>query len=101
MPIQILEFRPLRKRSLVGFAKVEQPPGMIITDVVILTGDRGPWASPPSKPMLGADGVVLKSDNGKIRYTPIIEFTSREVRNRWSAAVIEALRKSYPEAIGE
>ena len=98
MTIRILEFRPLRKNSLLGFAKVELPSGLIISDVTILNGDRGPWASPPSKPMVGADGVALRGDNGKIRYTPIIEFTSREIRNRWSAAVIEAMRQSHPEA---
>ena len=36
--------------------------------------------------------------NGKVRYAPIIEFTSKEIRDRWSAAVIEAMRAAHPEA---
>jgi DNA-binding cell septation regulator SpoVG len=51
--VRILDWRELRKNSLLGFAKVELPSGMVISDVTILSGERGPWASPPSKPMIG------------------------------------------------
>lgn len=96
---RVLDWRPLRKNSLLGFAKVELPSGMVIADVTVLTGANGPWASPPSKPMIGSDGVVMKDASGKIRYSPIIEFTARDIRNRFSASVIEALREAHPEAL--
>jgi DNA-binding cell septation regulator SpoVG len=96
--IQIRDWRALRKGSLLGFAKVELPSGMIIADVTILSGDRGPWASPPSKPMIDRDGVVLKDAGGKVRYSPIIEFSSKEIRDRFSAGVIDGLRAVHPEA---
>ena len=96
---RVREWRPLRKNSLVGFAKVELPSGMIIADVTVLTGPHGPWARPPSKPMVGSDGVVMKDASGKVRYSPIIEFTSKEVRNRFSASVIEAVQAAHPEAL--
>ena len=89
----------MRKGSLLGFARVELPSGMILHDVTILTGERGPWASPPSKPMIDRDGVAMKDTNGKVRYSPIVEFASKEVRERFSAAVVDALRASHPEAI--
>lgn len=98
MSFRILDFRSLRKNSLLGFAKVELPSGLIISDVTILTGERGPWASPPSKAMIGTDGAALRADNGKIRYSPLIEFSSRKVRNAWSNSVIKALQTSHPEA---
>ena len=95
----ILDWRPLRKNRLLGFAKVRFPSGMIIADVPVLTGERGFWASPPSKPQIGSDGVVIKdSSTGKVRYTPLIDFASREHRNRWSQAVVDALQTSHPEA---
>jgi hypothetical protein len=96
---QILDWRPMRKNSLLGFAKVEMPSGLVISDVTILTSDRGFWASPPSKPMIDREGVAMRDDKGKLRYSPIIEFASREIRDRWSAAVIEALDQSHPEAL--
>jgi hypothetical protein len=95
---RIIEWRPLRRNSLLGFAKIELPSGMIIADVTILTGARGPWASPPAKPLIDRDGAVMKdATTGKVRYAPIIEFTSKEIRDRWSAAVIEAMRAAHPE----
>ena len=98
MSTRILEWRPLRRNSLLGFARVELPSGMIIADVTVLTGDRGPWASPPSKPMIDRDGQAMKDSKGKIRYTPLIEFTSKEIRDRFSSAVIEAMRAAHPAA---
>ena len=94
----ILDFRALRKNSLLGFAKVELPSGMIVADVTVLSGERGPWASPPSKLMVGRDGVAMKDATGKLRYSPIIEFTSKEIRDKFSEAVIAAIRESHPEA---
>lgn len=96
--VRILDWREMRRGSLLGFAKIELPSGMVVHDVTILTGERGPWASPPSKPMVGRDGVVMKDGNGKVRYSPIVEFKSKEIRDRWSAAVIEAMREAHAEA---
>jgi hypothetical protein len=97
--VRILDWRLRRKNSLIGFAKVELPSGMVIADVTVLTSEGGPWASPPSKPMIGRDGSVMKDANGKIKYQPIIEFTSKNVRDKFSHAVVEALRAAHPEAL--
>lgn len=94
---KILDWRPMARNSLLGFAKVEFPSGMIVSDVTVLQGEKGPWASPPSKPMTGRDGAVKKGDDGKVRYTPIIEFTSKDIRNKWSEAVIAAMQAAHPE----
>jgi hypothetical protein len=93
--VRILDWRELRRNSLVGFAKVELPSGMVIT------GERGPWASPPSKPMITRDGTVMKDAAGEIKYAPTIEFTSKEVRDRWSAAVIARCGKRTRRRSGE
>ena len=97
--VHVRNWRPMRKGSLLGFARVELPSGMILHDVTVLTGERGPWASPPSKPMIDRDGVAMKDVNGKARYTPLIEFTSKGIRERFSDAVIAALRVAHPEVL--
>ena len=96
---KILEWREVRRNALLGFAKIEFASGMIVSDVTILTGPKGHWASPPSKPMVGRDGAVMRDDDGKIRYSPIIEFVSKDVRNRWSESIIEAMRAAHPEVL--
>jgi len=96
--MKILEFKRISGRgSLLGFARVELASGMIISDVTIMAGEHGPWASPPSKPMINREGL-MKDQNGKLRYQQIIEFTSKQIRNKFSDAVIAALRASNPEA---
>jgi hypothetical protein len=99
-PIRIREFRPLTRNSLRGFAVIELPSGLVIADVSVHVSHGKPWASPPSKPMIGKDGAVMKDANGKVRYVPIIEFRDKETRDRWSNAVIEAVRAANPEAVG-
>jgi hypothetical protein len=43
----------------------------------------------------------MKAADGKALWTPIISFTSREHRDRWSDGVIAALRASHPHALDE
>lgn len=95
--VKILDWREMRRNSLLGFAKVELPSGMVISDVTILSGEHGPWASPPSKPMVGRDGAVLKDAAAKVKYQAIIEFASKDIRTRWSDAVIAAMKIAHPE----
>ena len=98
--IQILEWKPLRKGSLLGFAKIKMPSGMILSDVTVLQGGRGAWASPPAKPLIDRDGMVQKDANGKTKYASLVEFTSKEIRDKFSNAVIDGLRASHPDAFG-
>lgn len=58
-----------------------------------------PWARPASKPVLNRDGVHQKDAAGKSRWTPVVSFASKLIRDRWSNAVIEALRASHPEVL--
>jgi hypothetical protein len=96
--MKILEWRPLRRNTLLGFATVEMPSGMVMAEIGIMRAERGEWAAPPSKPQIDRDGVGMKDAAGKLKYTPLISFTSKERRDRFSDAVIEAMRAAHPEA---
>jgi hypothetical protein len=92
MKIVCKKFNPPERNTLRGFAEINIADlGMTMRDVAIHTKNGSTWASPPSKPQI-KDGVAVKDDAGKIQYTPIIEFGSREARDNFSAAVIEAVR---------
>ena len=95
----IEEFSPVCKGSLRGFAKVVMPSGMILSDVSIHVDAGRAWAMPASKAMLDRNGLVIKDPSGKIRYAPIITFSTKHLRDRFSNAVIEAIRISYPESL--
>lgn len=99
MTFEIKNWKPLVRNTLCGFADVTMPSGMTIAEISIHSQGGKAWASPPSKPMIDRNGRVLRDDGGKIRYSPIITFPSRDLRNRWSDAVVEAVRAAHPKAL--
>ena len=98
-PVVIEEFVAVEKNTLRGFARVRMPSGMVLHDVAIHQKDTAAWASPASKPMLNRDGVQMKDAAGKGLWTPIVSFASRELRDKFSAAIIEALRAAQPDVL--
>lgn len=99
MTVKVSDWKPINRGALLGFCTVTMPSGMILREVSIFQSDTSLWASPPSKPMIDKDGYVVTDNAGKRRYVTIIEFVSKEVRDRWSMAVIDALRAAYPGAL--
>ncbi len=96
--IIVEEFTPVVRNTLRGFARVALPSGMILSDVSVHVSGETAWASPASKPVLNRDGVATRDSTGKIRYVPVVSFARRDLRDRFSNGVIEALRGSHPEA---
>ncbi len=90
-----------RANMLRGFAKVVAPSGMIRHDVGMCVDGSRAWATPSSKPMISKDGVTMKDAAGKIRYSPIITFATKEARDRFSRGVIEAMRLAFPDALAD
>jgi hypothetical protein len=97
--ITISGFKPINAGALRGFADVQLPSGMLLHRCSIFAKDGKAWASPPSKQVIGRDGTVQKTAEGKARYEPTVSFIDRATGERWSAAVIEALRTAEPGAL--
>lgn len=47
--------------------------------------------------MIGRDGKQIER-NGKPAWQPVVSFATKEVRDRFSAAVIAAIEAAHPEA---
>ena len=95
--LRLISWKPLPRGNLRGFATVEiSAIGLRLIDVAILTGSNGPWAALPSKPELDRDGRRKVDINGKPIYTPVLEWRTREISDRFSAAVIAAVRQAHP-----
>jgi hypothetical protein len=95
----IEDFSSIRKNTLRGFCKVVLPSGMVLHDVSIHTDAGRAWASPTSKAMISKDGAVMRDAEGKIRYAPVVSFTSKLVRDRLSNAIIDAVAATHPDAL--
>jgi hypothetical protein len=48
--------------------------------------------------MIGRDGQHMKDQAGRPLYAPVVTFGSKELRDRFSIAVLDALRAAHPEA---
>jgi hypothetical protein len=99
--IIISDWKPRHSGTLRGFCTAHLPSGITMHEVGIHTRNGLWWAAPPSKPMVGKDGVALRGDDGRIRYSPLIAFESRQLRDRFSLAVIDALRRAHPGVFAE
>jgi hypothetical protein len=56
------------------------------------------WAQLPARPWI-KDGAVVLDDRGKIQYSPILAFDTREVADAFSRAVIKSLLEIEPDAL--
>jgi hypothetical protein len=99
-PVTISDWKPLHRNTLQGFLTAHLPSGMNLHDVSVHYRDGTWWASPASKPLLGADGAALRDADGKIRYSLIVSF-EKAARSRFSNAIITALRLAHPEVFAD
>lgn len=103
MPIPqvvIEEWKPRQQNTLLGFATVRLPSGMRLHDVSVHMKSGKAWASPASKPQIDRNGAAIRGDDGKVKYLPIVSFETKTIGDRFSVAVIEALRLAHPDALG-
>jgi hypothetical protein len=98
-PVTMTSPKQITNDSLRGFAKVKLPIGLKLIDCSILVGSNGPWTSLPSKPVLYREGRHIKLD-GKPQFAPVLEWPSRDLADRFSAAVVAMVRAAHPEALG-
>jgi hypothetical protein len=92
--LRLLSFKPLVKGALRGFASVEVPPGLQITDCPVTVGSNGAWATLPGKPILDREGRQVET-NGKKQYTPFAQWRDRELQRRFSDAVIALIEAEH------
>jgi hypothetical protein len=57
-----------------------------------------PWAALPAKAQIGEDGRQLEV-NGKKQFTSILSWPDRATADRWSAAVVDLVRRRHPNAL--
>jgi hypothetical protein len=96
MPVILLDWRPMRKNSLLGFAKIKLG-ALEISDVTVHTANGRKWAGLPSKPILDRDGTV-KRDGDKIVYAKVLSWSDRGASDRFSEGVLLAIEANHPGA---
>jgi hypothetical protein len=101
MKVICKKFVKLRRNTLVGFADISIVDwNLTLRDVSVHSKNGSRWASPPARPQI-RDNALVHDDRGKVAYVPIVEFTSRDARDQFSAAVIAAVQAFDAAALDE
>jgi hypothetical protein len=96
--VEILAWRPVHRGALIG--KVDACLGGILElfDSPIMVGQDGrPWVGLPGRQVIDRSGRVTISATGKAVFEPCVKWRTREVRDRWSRAVLIALVQQHGE----
>jgi hypothetical protein len=99
--MQLLNWKPLIRNSLRGFADVELPSGLRIREIPVLSSHGKSWATLPSKPQIDKDGRHRKGPDGKPAYTAILEWRTTDLKDGFSAKVVELVRAAHPDAFAD
>ena len=99
--IALVGWRPMAKGALRGFATVELPIGLKLIDCPVLVSKGKAWVNVPAKPVLDRDGQQKIEANGKPAYVPVLEWRSRDLADRFSAAVVELVQRAHPGSLDE
>lgn len=95
--MRLLDWHPLRKSSLRGFATIELPIGLRIVDCPVLVSGGTTWATLPGKPRLDETGRQRRDDSGKPLYSNLLDWRTRELREGFSDRVVALVRQAHPD----
>jgi hypothetical protein len=102
MPIKCESFRPRRTATLRGFCElVLTETHLKIFDVALHEKNGKRWAALPSKPQVNREGYVLRGENNKIKYAPVMAFDSREAGDQFSRLAIAAVLERFPRVFDD
>ena len=97
--IECVSWRSVERGSLLGFAKIKIAQWKLtIDDVAVHQSNGKRWAALPARPQLDASRQVVRGDDGKPKYVKTMFFDDRATADRFSAAVVEAVKGHMPKA---
>ena len=83
---RLQDWKPLKRNTLLGFARIHVVEmDLVVHDVAVHESHGKRWAQLPSRPWVKGNEVVT-DDAGKIRYSPLLEFPRKEVRDASASA---------------
>jgi DNA phosphorothioation-dependent restriction protein DptG len=100
LSIEVVGFKKFQKGTLRGFCDIViRELRLKVHEVALHQKNEARWAAMPSKPWLLKDGVAVRGDDGKIQYSQLFEFETREVRDAFSREVWRAVLEYDPGVV--
>ena len=88
--ILVSDWKAYDKRTLCGFLTFTLPSGLVIHNCMLHEKDGKRWIALPSRQYTKADGSPT--------YTPLIEFATKDARQRFQAAALRAVERFFEGA---
>jgi hypothetical protein len=102
LTVKLEAYTPRRSGVLIGFYSVIVPETrMRVIDVTVFQSYGKRWCGLPGRPQLDKGGQPRRDDRGKVVYSPVIQFTDRDVGDAFSHRVIEELLAADPRAFDD
>src|SRR6266851_2653304 len=98
--LRLIEWKGITKNTLVGFATIELPNGLIVGDISVHQKNGRRWAGLPAKPQLDAHGQQLVDDAGKKKWVPILRWRDRALADEFGRRVIALVEAEHPDVFG-
>lgn len=84
--LQVTSWKAFRKNTLLGFFDLTLPSGMIVHGCSVHERDGERWIGLPAQKFTKADGSA--------GFTPVIDFTSKEARQKFQEQALAAIAAS-------
>jgi hypothetical protein len=100
--MRIISGKPIVRGALRFVGKIGLPFGggeLEIADVMLFSSHGKSWANLPSKPVLDQNGVHKTGESRKKAYAPFLEWSSKELRDRFSTAVVYLVKEQFPGSL--
>src|SRR6516165_4607974 len=98
LSVEVESFTRRRSNTLFGFVDLVIPELRLrIREVTVHQSHGRRWVGLPGKPQIDRDGAARRDDRGKIAYSPVLQFTDREVGDAFSAGAIAAVLERFPD----
>jgi DNA-binding cell septation regulator SpoVG len=87
---------PHRSGTLLGFCSVELASGLVINNILIMSGRNGAWCAMPAQNRVDGDRQPKLDATKKPIYSRIVEFVDRAATDRFNAVVLELVHEAHP-----
>ena len=93
-PLKLLKWSPYRNPAgtMIAFFSIELPSGMVLRDLRLMLSAKG------NRSFVAMPAIRSEGDDGQVKWTDVVDFRSREVRDRFQAPILGLLRREHPEA---
>jgi hypothetical protein len=102
LTVKVETYTPRRSGALICSCTVIVPEMRLrVIDATVFQSHGERWCGLPGKPQIDKDGQARRDDRSNVVYSPVIQFTDRDVRDAFSDRVIEPLLEAYPDAFDD